>query len=426
MVKINPTDEIQRKPWFYLLMLMVFSIVTYLDRVNITVAAKYIMPEYGFDKVQMGTIFSALVFGYALFQIPGGWLGDRLGARKVLTIAVIWWSVFTALTAIAGNIVLTSLMGALLSFFVIRFLIGIGEGIAVPTYNRVIANWMAPTQRAFASSFVLSGMGIGGAITPPLIAWVMIKFGWRISFYLCALIGIVVGAIWYRYSSDKPVTEAADVEPPRSNTVPWKAILSDSNVWLLILSQIFAGYVASMFTYWFFLYLTDKRGRGFSLLEGSFYAMGPFVAAAIMPPFGGTLCDRLVRRYGKRFGRRSTALGFLSLTAILVLVGDRASNPYVAIFLLSLGAGLVFSAITSYWATVVDIAKQFSGTVTGITVMGANIGGMIAPTLTPLIERKFGWTAAFDFAAICALVAGSIWLLIRPEREIVVPAFRRE
>jgi dipeptide/tripeptide permease len=86
---------------------------------------------------------------------------------------------------------------------------------------------------------------------------------------------------------------------------------------------------------------------------------------------------------------------------------------------------LVFSAITSYWATVVDIAKQFSGTVTGITVMGANIGGMIAPTLTPLIERKFGWTAAFDFAAICALVAGSIWLLIRPEREIVVATFRR-
>jgi MFS transporter, ACS family, glucarate transporter len=435
MTRYNRGDRSRKRPWFILLMLLVFSIVTYLDRVNISIAAKYIMPEYGFNSVEMGTVFSALVFGYALFQIPGGWMGDRFGPRKVLTAAVIWWSIFTALTAVAGKAPLTSIMGTLNSFILIRFLIGVGEGMAVPTYNRVIANWMAPTERAFASSFVLSGMGIGGAITPPLIAWVMITLGWQVSFYICALVGIIVGVIWYRYTTDNPPeprlsTDGVEAGIAKGDTgsseteeeilgnkkVPWKAILTDSNVWLITLSQIFAGYVASVFTYWFYLYLVDVRG--FSILGGSFYAMGPFIAAAILPPFGGILSDRLVQKYGKRLGRRATVIGFMSLTAILVLLGNRAQNPYVAILMLSLGTGCVFAAITSYWATVVDIGKQFSGTVTGITVMGANIGGTVAPTLTPMIAKHFGWTAALDFAALAALIAGSIWLVIRPEKEL--------
>jgi len=413
-----------RKYWFILIMLMVFSIVTYLDRVNISVAAKYIMPEFGLSKVQMGTVFSALVFGYALFQIPGGWLGDRLGPRRVLTLAVVWWSLFTALTTIAGRGFLASLTNSLTSFIIIRFLIGVGEGIAVPTYNRVIANWMAPTQRAFASSFVLSGMGIGGAVTPPLIASVMIRSGWRTSFYICAAIGIVVGIVWYKFTSDSPSRgmearglPVLDSETRRHQPVPWKAILTDSNVWLLTLSQIFAGYVASVFTYWFFLYLVDVRG--FSLLGGSFYAMGPFIAAAVLPPFGGILSDRLVQRYGKRFGRRATAIGLMSLTSVFVVGGVRANGPYLAIALLSVGAGLVFSAIPTYWATVVDISRKFAGTITGITVMGANIGGTIAPTLTPLVAKHFGWTAALDCAALAAILAAVIWFAIRPERELM-------
>jgi MFS transporter, ACS family, glucarate transporter len=418
----NSEQSAQRpqRYWFILLMLMVFSIVTYLDRVNISVAAKYIMPEFGLSKIQMGTIFSALVFGYALFQIPGGWLGDRLGPRKVLTLAIVWWSVFTALTTIAGKGLLASITSSLTSFIIIRFLIGVGEGIAVPTYNRVIANWMAPTQRAFASSFVLSGMGIGGAVTPPLIASIMIRSGWRTSFFICAAVGIVVGIVWFKFTSDRPSISEADSNSVRGplarQPVPWKAILTDSNVWLLTLSQIFAGYVASVFTYWFFLYLVDVRG--FSLLGGSFYAMGPFIAAAVLPPFGGILSDRLVQRYGKRFGRRATAIGLMSLTAVFVVGGVRASGPYLAIAMLSLGAGLVFSAITTYWATVVDISRTFAGTITGITVMGANIGGTIAPTLTPLVAKHFGWTAALDCAALAALLAAVIWFGIRPEREL--------
>src|SRR5262249_54460306 len=160
---------------------------------------------------------------------------------------------------------------------------------------------------------------------------------------------ILVGIIWYKFTSDRPSVRDSESMKQAHQPVPWKAILTNSNVLLLTLSQIFAGYVASVFTYWFFLYLVDVRG--FSLLSGSFFAMGPFIAAAVLPPFGGILSDRLVQKYGKRFGRRATAIGLMALTALFVVGGVRASGPYLAIAMLSLGAGLVFSAITAYWAT---------------------------------------------------------------------------
>ena len=160
--------QASRYRWVTLGLLLVISMVTYIDRVNISIAGKYIRDVYGLSSVEMGQIFSAFVFGYALFQIPAGWLGDRVGARRLLTFAILWWSLFTAVTALAGTLFTAQLLGVVGSFILIRFLIGAGEAAAYPNFNRVIAFWMAPGERAFANGLVLGASGLGAALRPLL------------------------------------------------------------------------------------------------------------------------------------------------------------------------------------------------------------------------------------------------------------------
>ena len=144
------TDSPTHTRWLIVALIFCMGVLMFIDRVNISIAAKYIMPEYGLNDVQMGWIFSAFVLGYAILQVPGGWLGDRFGPRRVLAGAIFWWSVFTAVTAVAGELFLASLLGVVGSFVVVRVLIGIGEAAGPPNYNRLVANWIAPQERGLA------------------------------------------------------------------------------------------------------------------------------------------------------------------------------------------------------------------------------------------------------------------------------------
>src|SRR6266705_7226075 len=167
------TTSPTRVRWLIMTLIFCISVLMFIDRVNISIAAKYIMPEYGLSDVQMGWIFSAFVLGYAILQVPGGWLGDRFGPRRVLAGAIFWWSVFTAVTAVAGDLFLTALLGVVGSFVVVRVLFSLGEGAGVPNYNRAVTNWVSPQERGLALGLVLSGNSFGAAVTPPLVAWIM-------------------------------------------------------------------------------------------------------------------------------------------------------------------------------------------------------------------------------------------------------------
>jgi ACS family glucarate transporter-like MFS transporter len=190
--------------WSILFLLLLISIVTYIDRVNISVTARHMMPSLGLTDLQMGQIFSAFVFGYALFQVPGGWMGDRWGPRRVLTFAVIWWSIFTALTALAPTLPLANLIGIMGSLMVVRFLIGIGEAAALPNFNRSVANWHPPQERGLGIGITIGGIGIGSALTPPVTAWIMVNYGWQTAFYAAGLLGLVIALLWYWYATDFP------------------------------------------------------------------------------------------------------------------------------------------------------------------------------------------------------------------------------
>ena len=181
--------------WRMLGLLLMVITLTFIDRFNMNVAAKYIQQEFSLSNVEIGSLLSAFVLGYAVFQAPGGWLGDRFGARRTLLVAVIWWSAFTALTAWAPTGFLAKWLGVVTSLWIVRFLIGIGEGPALPNTNKMIGQWMAPHERARGNSLFIVAVGIGGAFTPPAIVWAMTHWGWRICFVGCGLLGVAVAAV---------------------------------------------------------------------------------------------------------------------------------------------------------------------------------------------------------------------------------------
>src|ERR1700681_1245656 len=185
---MEPITRRSKGRWYILALISLMYLITYLDRVNISTAAPEISEEFGFDKVTMGVIFSAFVWAYALFQVPGGWLGDRFGARNVLTIIVSYWSIMTAATAAATGAP---------SSILFRFLFGIGEAGAFPGATRAMQLWYPPQERGFVQGITHSASRLGAAIAPPIVVLIMTTLGWQAVFYICGAVGIVWAALWY-------------------------------------------------------------------------------------------------------------------------------------------------------------------------------------------------------------------------------------
>src|ERR1700758_383468 len=182
-----PSAKRTRVRWFLVFWLFVLSAVSYLDRVNISIAGGSITKQYGLTNVKLGWVFWAMLAGYGLFQTVGGRLADRFGSRRVLTFGVIWWGIFTALTALVP----AGLTGALYAFMAVRFLLGAGEAVIYPAANQFIARWIPFRERGIANGWIFAGVGAGAGLSPPLITYIMIHYGWRSSFVLCSLIGLL-------------------------------------------------------------------------------------------------------------------------------------------------------------------------------------------------------------------------------------------
>jgi ACS family glucarate transporter-like MFS transporter len=429
---MDVTETRTNMRWRIIGLLFLIYVLMFIDRVNISIAAKFIMPEYGLSDIEFGYIFSAFVLGYALSQIPGGWLGDRFGPRRVMTWAIIWWSVFTAATALAGEFFLTSIFGVLGSFIVIRVLIGLGEAAAPPNGNRIVANWVAPQERALALGIALSGSAVGAALTPPLIVWIMVTWGWREAFYVSGAVGIVIALLWYWLSSDSPTehprVNAAELEfitkdaPPTGATsmalkdVPWARLFGSRSLWLLTIAYAVLGYIGYFYFAWFYLYLVNERG--FSVTSGGFYTMAPFLTSAVAGPIGGWLSDHLSVRYGKRIGRCGLSFVSMTLTGILVFIGAAVADPVLAVVFMSLSIGSLFLCVSSFWAVTIDLTRTYAGTASGLMNMGGNLGGTISPSMTPYLAQNYDWETALFVMGSLAFVGALCWLGIHPEREI--------
>lgn len=421
------TNSPTQTRWVILGLLLLISIITYIDRVNISVTAKEMMPTLGLTPLEMGAVFSSFVLGYAIFQIPGGWLGDRFGPRIVLTVAIIWWSLFTILTAWTDSLPTATLFGTLGSLLLIRFLVGVGEAAALPNFARTVANWFGPREHGFGMGLAIGGIGIGSALTPPLTAWLMLTYNWKTPFYIAGIAGIFIALIWYLFSTDHPhqhprvnqaelwiITQSTKDRfsfIQTSPSVPWSTFARNQSVWLLTISYMCLGYVAYIYMSWFYLYLLNERG--FEILEGAFFAAAPFIAIALLCPIGGWTSDRLCEVWGITSGRSFVGcLGMFS-ASICITIGLQITEAYPAILTMSLGAGCLYFSVGSFWAATIDLSKKHSGTLSGIMNTGANLGGTVSPLLTPWLAEKFGWTASLQVAAAIAFIGGILWVFVK-------------
>lgn len=408
--------------WLILGLLFAISIVTYIDRVNISVTARQMMPALGITEQEMGFVFSAFVVGYALFQIPGGWLSDRWGIRIVLMIALIWWSCFTAWTAVAATSFLAAPLGVVGALACVRFFLGVGEAAALPTFNRAVTDWLPRHERGLGIGIAIGGIGIGAAITPPLTAWVMVNYGWQTAFYLSSALGLGLAAIWWFLAADRPTshrwhthheTEALrSPVPTKQPSIPWRALRHTPSVWWLVLSYGCLGYVAYVYMSWFYLYLVNERG--FTILSGGLFAAAPFLAILVSCPLGGWVTDRLTMKHGVTRGRQIAGMTGMGFAAGSIALGANAESPYLAIASLSLGAGWLYFTVGAYWSSTSDLSPAHAGSLSGLMNMGANIGGAISPTFTPWIAQQWGWSASLSVAAVMALIGGVMWLGIHP------------
>jgi len=421
--------------WLLVFWLFVLSAVSYLDRVNIAIAGDKLRFAYGFTLVQLGWIFSAFPVSYALFQTVGGRLADRLGSRRVLTIGVLWWGVFTALTAALP----LRIAGALALLMAIRFSLGAGEAVLYPASSQFVARWIPSCERGIANGWIFAGVGAGAGLSPPLISYVMLHYGWRWSFWVCALVGVAVGAAWYVIARDEPAEHPrvssselalirsgltlADHGGPKSRdgrpeVVPWAMVLESRCVRAITFSYFCFGYVAWIFFSWFYIYLA--RVRGLNLKESAFYAMLPFLAMAVCSALGGTLSDRLTRWRGPRFGRCTMASFAMIIAATFLAFGSLVQSARFASVILAGGAGALYLAQSSFWAVTTDIAGASSGSVSGFMNMGGQIGGAVTASLTPWIAVRLGWTASFLVAAALCLVGAVTWLIVDPARTLAL------
>lgn len=415
--------------WFLIFWLFVLSAVAFLDRVNISIAGSSIAAEYRLTNVELGWVFSAFLAGYALFQTLGGRLADRFGPRRVLAVGVVWWGVFTALTAAVPH----GISGALLMFVTIRFLFGAGEAVVYPASNQFVSRWIPSEERGIANGWIFAGVGAGAGLSPPLITFIMLHYGWRASFWVCAFIGLVVGLVWYIAARDTPaehprvseselslihagLSSAAAGKDRTRQLVPWKNVFKSKEVLAITISYFSFGYVAWIFFSWFYTYLAQVRGL--NLKASAFYAMLPFLAMAVCCALGGILSDRLTRLYGPRIGRCYLAAVVIALAAVFLALGAEVDSARLASVVLAGGAGALYLAQSSFWSVTTDLAGRSSGSVSGFMNMGAQVGGWFTAWLTPLIASHFGWTASFLVAAGLCLLGAAAWLFVDPHQAL--------
>lgn len=422
-----PRDK-SRVRWFLIFWLFLLSAVSYLDRVNISIAGGSIVDAYHLTDVQLGKVFSSLVAGYALFQTIGGYLADRFGPRRVLTGGVIWWGIFTALTAIVPP----NIGGALFLFMAVRFLLGAGEAVIYPAANQFVARWIPVRERGIANGWIFAGVGAGAGLTPPLITYLMIHYGWRSSFWVCAVIGFFAGAVWFFAARDTPAehprvspSELATIQSGLKVTqtptthadeptalVPWTRVVRSREVWAITVSYFCYGYVAWIFFSWFYRYLA--KVRGLDLKASAFYSMLPFLAMLGCCLLGGLVNDRLTKWHGPRVGRCALAAFAMGVAGVFIAFGSEVQSVRLASVVLAGGAGALYLSQSSFWSVTADIAGTSAGSVSGFMNMGGQIGGALTGSLTPWIAARYGWPASFLVAAALCLLGALSWLAVDP------------
>ena len=382
--------------------------ITYMDRVVISNAAPSMRAELGLSLVAMGWILASFRWSYALFQIPGGWLGDRIGPRRALTLIVTWWSIFTSATAMAWNAT---------SMIIVRFLFGIGEAGAFPIATRSLSRWLLPGERGLAQGLTHAGSRLGAALTPPIVVYIIGAYGWRAAFYIFGSLGVIWSLFWFVWYRDTPAehaeVNAAERQLIESGTsghriageaLSWKKMFSSGAVWYLCAAYFCYTYALATYLDWLPTYL--KEFRGYTLTQMGFYAMLPLLAGTTGDFVGGWISDIRLRRSGSFNSRRAVAIAGFLAGAIFIIPATFTSSPGLCVLFTCMAFFGVELTVGVSWAIPLDIAGDRAGSVSSLMNMCGNIGGAISPIVLAYAVKFYGWNVPFLItAALCAMGA---------------------
>jgi len=416
--------------WVIVAMLCAIACVMYIDRINLMVAITSMKQEFAFSEEVRGSILSAFLFGYAFGLVPGGWLADRFGARRVLAAAGVSWSVLTVLTASIRPEMGGAWLAATDILFLVRFLLGVCEACAWPAFGRAMAQWMRRSERALASGLIHSGSGTGGAVASIVVAWIIPYLGWREAFVLSALVTFLVTLWWIWQSADDPARHrrvsqaelaliAAEKEEmkPEPLDFDWlKRLAVARNAYLLCLSQFFFGLGGFLFITWFYTYFTEVRRAG-EVYSGLLSSCN-YLALIIAAPLGGLVCDRCVRRWGSRWGRRAVPLTSLSLSGVCTIIAPTIPNHTASAVVFALSCGFLYAAGPAFWSVLIDITRRGTGLLGGLMNGAGSLGFALATRYFPCLFPIFGYDRSIQCAGLMAIVSALIWLALDASRQI--------
>lgn len=415
----------------YILVTLLFfhTVNTYMDRICISAASDLIQSDLNISSQMMGYIFGIFALGYALFQIPAGWVADNYGPRKALSWIVLAWSSFTALTGAAWNAA---------SMLVVRFLFGVGEAGAFPGATRAFYNWIPAKERGFANGIFHSGARVGAAMSLFLMPFLIKLVGWRLTFVLNGVLGIVWVAIWYWWYRDKPrqhpkvgdaelkyIEDGIESGQKDTGKVSLAQILTSSNM-LLIMYQYMASNITFFISFtWLLPYLVSQWGE-----EAGMYAPVPLVCGMFAQWFAGWMTTRIYAMGYPVLSRKIPAItGFLiAFAGLIVIVVTGISTPLAFTLLFSVAVFGVEMTISPSWSVCMDIGREKSGTISATMNMLGNIGSAFSAVIFPffvahvtipwLVPETGTANAFFIFAAVVNLFAVIAWLFISPARQL--------
>ena len=414
---MKTNDSPKLAPLVVALLMLAFSVMDYFNRTIMSISGPDIIKEFSLSETQMGSIYSAFILSYALLMIPGGHLADRFGPRIVIAFMGLGSALFTGLTAAAGRPGLGTWIGIVPSFLLVRLAMGGSTAPLYPSCARMNANWFPLSQRARVWGLIAAGAGIGGAVSPLLFAAMINRFGWRISFGVSAGVTALLALGWLRKVRDRPtdspdplIQESTELAAQSMN--PAKPWWKERNLVLLTAGYFTVGYFEYIFFFWIYYYFGEIRKMGRN--ETAIYTTILFLMWTVMTPLGGYVSDRLVERYGHKIGRRIVPIVCLTVSAFLLCVGVNMTQPFVVAACLSLALGFASASDGPFWATAIDLGRKNVGASSAIMNTGGNVGGFLAPIVTPLIAGYAGWSWGLYFGSGVVLIGVVAWFLIDP------------